>query len=154
MLAFSARHDAPVPADAAFARLCDPAAFEAAVRSAGVQITRLPPQAPLAVGLRWQALAGYRGVTRQLQARVSVLDPGHRIVLLLESREASANLRLQVQAGPDDGCTLLLDLRITPRGLAGRLAVQPLRLAQARLQTRLAQGLARYADTVLGAPAP
>lgn len=129
--------DAQSPVDAAFAVLTDYAAIEDELRNHGVTITRLGGWRDVALGVAWSGRGQLRGKTRQIDAKVSALEPGRMVEI--EARVGGMKVLHETRLVPlgerVTRINITLDLR--PDTLSARLLVQSLKLARGRILERM-----------------
>lgn len=143
--------DADCPVDQGFAVLTDYASIEEELRSHGMQITRVQGWQELALGVAWLGRGEIRGKMRQVEAKVTALEPGRMVEV--EARIGGMRAIYETRLVPlGDRITrvnVTLDMR--PETLSARLLVQSLKLARGRvldrMQVRLGRDVARMERT-------
>ena len=134
--------DAECPVDQVFAGLTDYALVEDDLRNQGFQIKRLGGWTELAVGVAWAGRGEIRGKVRQVEAKVSGLEPGRMVEI--EARIGGMRVLHETRLVPlgerVTRVNVTADLR--PDTLSARLLIQSLKLARARVLERMQRRLA------------
>lgn len=133
------------PRAAAFGGLTDFDALIAAFMPSGAQVTRLDGPGPVCVGSAWRAVVALHGLERVLTARLDSLLPQEGFSICGELEDLRADLDVALCPAGDGRTRAIVDLNLSPRGVAGRLLIQPLRLVRGQITEKLAMRLARYA---------
>lgn len=126
----------PVRASRLHAVLADFDGLERLARQNTIEITRTAEGDAAGQGRVWQIRALYKGVSRALEARVAQVTPPEGFNITATTEGLHLALRLQVSASDDVAATAHFTATLTPRGLGGRLLVQPLRLAHRRVEEK------------------
>ncbi len=145
---FTGKEDIEAPIDVVFAEITDFTRFERGAMRRGADVQRIDTMAEPGVGMTWKARFKLRGRMRELSLRLSEYDPPNGIVLVAEAATVEAVMRVNVVSLSRARTRLGVDLRITPRNLAGRLMVQTMKLGKSNLTKRFRLRLADYAMDV------
>jgi hypothetical protein len=142
---FSTREDIDAQAVRVFAALTDFDHFAEVLRSRGTQVTRTDQSPVPAVGMAWTADPEIRGKRRKVEATVTEFTEGKGYVVTSVTSGLDCIATVDLSALPADRTRLHVTLEIRPMTIAGRVLLQPMRLAKASLNEKFAARIARYA---------
>lgn len=123
-----------------FAVLSDFEAFERAALRQGAEIERIgkAPSASFEIGDQWNVRFDFRGRRREVRSRLARYEPPHAYAFEGES----PNFLLALQVGliqlSRNYTRVTVECEIRPRSFSGRLLLQTLKLARARIDARFA----------------
>ncbi|MBE3637224.1 hypothetical protein [Mangrovicoccus algicola] len=140
----------PVPAAAAHAALADPEGLTRILRSQGVQVNEVTPGWPDGTDTIWKLGVGVKGIHRNVTLRVTQIRPDRGMVLAYESDGIHGEVVIDIAAAGPESCTIAYDIAIAARGIAGRLMLQPLRVAQHRVEQKLHGRITAFTRSRLG----
>jgi hypothetical protein len=127
------------PPAAVFARAADFDAFEAWARRRGLPVERVAEDPPA-----WRVGVTWRGLALSVDLAVDALDAPRRYAVSGEARGVDGRAAVEVVPGPA-GSVLSVRIELRGRGVAGRMLMQPLRLARPVLEGRIRGALAALA---------
>ncbi|TCP60743.1 polyketide cyclase/dehydrase/lipid transport protein [Rhodovulum bhavnagarense] len=141
---FSARDDIGAPIEEVFAALTDFQAMERAVLRRGAQVQRTDTLAMPGPGMSWEARFSFRGKDRVLTTELVQLNPPE--VIGLKSQVGGLHGLTGVELVPlaPRQTRLVVALELTPHSMSGRIFLQTLRLARAKLKQRFAAAVHRF----------
>lgn len=144
----TAKTDLEVPIAYVFASLADHASWEREARIRGVEIQR-PEGAPLhGVGASWRVKAPFRGKVRKMNLRLDESTPHHRLGFSLDGETVEGTMVLELLALSPRSTRFRMALDILPKTLSARLFLNTLRLAKARVQTRLDERMRQIGNRI------
>ncbi len=133
---FSTREDIEAPLAAVWQTLTDFDHWERAALRRGADVMRTDRHTTLQPGLGWNVRFAYRGKQRDVDLRLTAIDPQHMMAFGGEGRMIEGTLRLDVvELGPRR-TRIAVVFDVLPRTIAARLFLQSLRLARGRMEKR------------------
>ena len=145
---FSTREVIRCPADAVFAAMSDYGYFEAALRDRGVRIARVADGDAAGLGTTWEAETDLRGHLITVVTQVTEFTPGARIVSQSDAGGLEATATFAVEPLGPDKSRLMIGIDIRPTSFAGRMLLQPLKLAKGSIAERFERRVAAFARRV------
>ncbi len=133
----TARTDVEAPQARVFDRLSDIPTLEDLARARGAELARIDDGTRGAAGAAWRLSVPLNGRPRAATARVTAFDPADRIAVAADLEGVEAWLDLVLAPLSPGRTALRTELLLRPRTMAGRLLVQPLKLARAQIEARL-----------------
>lgn len=144
---FTATEDISSPIDRVWQRLADLEAFEAKVRPHVEDIRRRPP-GPAGRGTTWEAEARVMGKSRQVEVRVTEMEPPRRLAAraTVEGIEVAVDIVLSVSTPHMTRMTVTTEA--VAKGIAGRLLLAAAGAAKDRLGGRYAKQVSGLAKRI------
>ncbi len=142
------KHDVGVPLDFVVRVLSDFPGWERAAMRRGVEVRRTDRLAVAGLGSTWTARFSYRGKARDVDLRITEMDPSGRITFFFEGKAAQGTATLVPLAMSARRTRISATLDVQPRTLAARLLFQSMRLARARVVRRFEQRLALFCSEI------
>jgi len=142
---FTSKEDIEAPIEQVFVEITDFQRFERAGLRRGAEVQRTDTLAAPGVGMIWQARFRLRGRMRDVIIRLVEYDPPNGIVLTAESVTIEGRMSVDLVALSRGRTRLGVDLTLAPRGIAGGLILQSLKLARSNLTKKFRLRLADYA---------
>lgn len=140
----------PVPAKRAYTKLADFDGLEALAGAYGAEITGRTQGDDQGLGRGWDLVIAFKGVRRSVKAKVTEVSPPERFVISADSEGILLNVTVTVSPQGDGGSEVLFEADVSARGLAGRLLLQPLKLAQGTLDTKFNSRVTGFTQKRLG----
>lgn len=144
----SAREEIDAPADQVFAAISDFPRIARLAEARGVPLRRTDVLAEPGVGMAWVAEAMIRGQRREIRSDVTDFAQGERIAITSRSGGIEGLTEVEVTLLGPEKTRLRLTVELRPVSLAGRILIQPLRLAKGSLQERLRIRVAGFARSL------
>jgi carbon monoxide dehydrogenase subunit G len=132
----SGRTDIGAPVAFVFAALSDFEAWERAAMRRGADIHRTDKLRAPGAGMTWQARFAWRGRERQLQVRLTKLQPTLQLTLDFDGPSVEGNLNIELVELSAKRTRMLMQVDLKPRTLAARLFIQSMKLAKGRVQRK------------------
>ncbi|MEN9410924.1 MAG: hypothetical protein RL216_2898 [Pseudomonadota bacterium] len=132
----SGRTDIGAPLAFVYAALSDFEGWERSAMRRGADVNRTDKLRVPGVGMTWQARFAWRGRERQLQVRLTKLEPQNGLTLDFDGPSVEGTLNIELVELAAKRTRMLMQVEAKPRTLAARLFVQSLRLAKGRVQRR------------------
>jgi carbon monoxide dehydrogenase subunit G len=132
----SGRTDIGAPVAFVYAALSDFEGWERSAMRRGADVNRTDKLRVPGVGMTWQARFAWRGRERQLQVRLTKLEPQNGLTLDFDGPSVEGTLNIELVELAAKRTRMLMQVEAKPRTLAARLFVQSLRLAKGRVQRR------------------
>ena len=132
----SGRTDIGAPVAFVYAALSDFEGWERSAMRRGADVNRTDKLRVPGVGMTWQARFAWRGRERQLQVRLTKLEPQNGLTLDFDGTSVEGTLNIELVELAAKRTRMLMQVEAKPRTLAARLFVQSLRLAKGRVQRR------------------
>lgn len=134
--------DAECPVETVFSMLTDFAWIEDDLRGQGVELARQGNWQQAEIGKAWTGRVTFRGKTRQIDAKVSGIEPGRMIEV--EARIGGMRLVHETRLVPlgDQVTRVNISADMRPDTLNARLLIQSLKLARGRVLDRMQRRLA------------
>lgn len=142
---FAAKQDIEAPIARVFAALTDFEMFERAALRRGADVSRLTEITPPGVGVSWYAGFVFRGRPRKMRIEVIDFDVPHCLTLSARSATLEGRLFLDLVDLSRTRTRLSVDLDLQPHTMSGRLLLQSMRLAHARLTRRFRLRVTEFA---------
>jgi hypothetical protein len=139
---FSTRVDVAAPADRAFAAFADFPRYVRLAEKRGARVETLPAET-----FAWRARFDWNGKARELDGRVTRLDPPRALSAHMTAGGVAGTLEIEVTALDDARSRVRVAMEWHPVTMAGRILLQSLKLVKGRLDDRFA---ARVADFAAG----
>ncbi len=130
----SGRTDIGAPVAFVYAALSDFEGWERSAMRRGADVNRTDQLRVPGVGMTWQARFAWRGRERQLQVRLTKLEPQNGLTLDFDGPSVEGTLNIELVELAAKRTRMLMQVEAKPRTLAARLFVQSLRLAKGRVQ--------------------
>ncbi len=151
----SSRTDIEAPIDFVYAKLSDFDGWERAAMRRGAEVARTDKLRSPGPGMGWTIRFRFRGKQRDVAVNLTAMDPGARLAFFGQGQMLNGNLAVELMALAPKRTRLVLHAEVKPLTIGARLFLQSLRLAKARVQTKLNARLgqtatdleARYAAT-------
>jgi carbon monoxide dehydrogenase subunit G len=144
----SGRTDIGAPIAFVFAALSDFEAWERAAMRRGADVHRTDKLRAAGPGMTWQARFAWRGRERNLQVRLTKLQPLLNLAIDFDGPSVEGNLNIDLVELSAKRTRMLMQVDLKPRTLAARLFIQSLRLAKRRVQRRYDARLAAVAQDI------
>jgi hypothetical protein len=140
---FSTKEDIDAPIDAVFAFLSDFGHFERLALGRGIDVQRRKtgPEAHPA----WDIHLEYQGKPRDVALALSACQPPTGLCFDADSSGLAAVFTLALEPLSPHRTRMAVAIEVTPRTMAARLLLQPLKLAKSGLTTRFKLKVADYA---------
>lgn len=132
----SGRTDIGAPIAHVFAALSDFEAWERAAMRRGADVHRTDKLRAPGPGMTWQARFAWRGRERQLQVRLTKLQPNLHLALEFDGPSVEGILNIELVELAAKRTRMLMQVDMKPRTLAARLFIQSMRLAKGRVQRK------------------
>ena len=144
---FTATEDISQPIDRVWQRLADLEAFEAKVRPHVDEIARRPP-GPAGRGTVWKARATIMGKARDVEVRVTEMEPPHRLCARATTSgvEVAVDIVLTVSTPHMTRMTVTTEAAAT--GIAGKLLLAAAGVAKDRLGGRYVKQVSGLAKRI------
>ncbi len=144
----STRQEVDRPAAEVFAALSDYAYFEEILRARGVEIARVRDGDADGLGTAWEAGTTIRGHAISVRTEVTEFARNERIVSETRGGGLEATAEFAVESTGPGRSRLRIGIEVRPVSLAGRMLLQPLKLAKATISERLDRRVAEFARMV------
>jgi hypothetical protein len=144
----ASRHDIEAPADFVFQTLADFDSWERSAMRRGADVVRSEKTASQGVGLSWTVRFRFRGKDRKLMVKLTGLDAPSRMSFALEGAIFDATCVVDLMELGAKRTRMVVVSEAKPRTLAGRLILQSMRLARARVQRRVDGRIAAVAQEI------
>jgi carbon monoxide dehydrogenase subunit G len=132
----SGRTDIGAPIAFVFAALSDFEAWERAAMRRGADVHRTDKLRAPGPGMTWQARFAWRGRERQLQVRLTKLQPDLNLALEFDGPSVEGVMNIELVELAAKRTRMLMQVDMKPRTLAARLFIQSMRLAKGRVQRK------------------
>ncbi len=144
------RETYPVPAERAFAALTDFEALTGVLKGHGVQVAEFAPGWPDGTETRWQLGIGVKGMHRSVKMHVSEVRTGEGMTLSYESDGIFGDVIADIAPVDAQSCVIAYTIGIEARGIAAKLMLQPLRVAQGTMEQKLHGRVVNFTRSRLG----
>lgn len=141
----SATHPVAAPKDAVFERLRDVDTLLADLGPGGADLKRQDPDEPPQVGSVWLGTLVLNGAARPMVVRLVEITPQESLRIAAESAGMIIDALVSVAPGSAGDTDLTLAAELRAKTLAGRVAVQSLRLVQGKITGKLQDRVGRLA---------
>lgn len=132
----SGRTDIGAPIAFVFAALSDFEAWERSAMRRGADVHRTDKLRAAGPGMTWQARFAWRGRERQLQVRLTKLQPNLNLSLAFDGPSVEGVMNIELVELAAKRTRMLMQVDMKPRTLAARLFIQSMRLAKGRVQRK------------------
>lgn len=132
----SGRTDIGAPIAFVFAALSDFEAWERAAMRRGADVHRTDKLRAVGPGMTWQARFAWRGRERNLQIRLTKLQPLLNLAVDFDGPSVEGNLNIDLVELSAKRTRMLMQVDLKPRTLSARLFIQSLKLAKRRVQRK------------------
>ncbi|WP_172328516.1 SRPBCC family protein [Mangrovicoccus sp. HB161399] len=139
-----------VPAGQAFAALTDYEALTGILKGHGVQVAEFAPGWPDGTETRWRLGVGVKGMHRDVKLHVSEVRRGEGLTLAYESDGIFGDVRIDIEAEGPESCAIAYGIGVEARGIAAKLMLQPLRMAQGTMEQKLHGRVVNFTRSRLG----
>lgn len=145
---FTSSEEIDAPIEAVFDEITGFSAFERSARRRGAEVRRTDTLPGPGVGMGWHARFTLRGHPREVDIALVRHDPPHGITLDAGSPAITGRMRVDLVALSPVHTRLAVYLTVAPKGVAGRVMLQPLKLMRANLTRRFRLRVADFATDV------
>jgi hypothetical protein len=145
---FSAEHDVDAPQAAVFAAISDFDRLTHEARAHDVEAVRSDARDTPGIGCAWRIEYTMRGARRRALAQVTAWQPPEGYAIATQTNLIALDTTITVRPLTPDTARLRVVVAVSARTLSGRILLQSARLGRARLDDRLARGLARLAARI------
>lgn len=132
----SGRTDIGAPVAFVFAALSDFEAWERAAMRRGADVHRTDKLRASGPGMTWQARFAWRGRERQLQVRLTKLQPTVNLALDFDGPSVEGTLNIELVELSAKRTRMMMQVELKPRTLSARLFIQSMKLAKRRVNRR------------------
>ncbi|WP_108263667.1 SRPBCC family protein [Mangrovicoccus ximenensis] len=146
----NSRETYPVPAGQAFAALTDFEALTGVLQAHGVQVAEFAPGWPDGTETRWRLGVGVKGMHRSVKLHVAEIRRDEGMTLAYESDGVSGEVRVDIEPVDAQSCVIAYRIGVEARGIAARLMLQPLRVAQGAMEQKLHGRVVKFTRARLG----
>ncbi len=145
---FRATTEIDAPINACFAALADFEHTALRARRAGIDVERTDHLTTPGPGMSWRIEGPFRGRTRRAEVELVDYDAPEKMLFHLTSSGIDADITLTLS--PESGRRTILEteVRIVPRNLTTRVALQSMKLAKPRMNRGFQKGLRKLARDI------
>jgi uncharacterized protein YndB with AHSA1/START domain len=141
------RHDIEASADEVFRKLTDFGQWERDAMRRGAEVQRTDRLEAPGPGMSWAVDFTWRGAPRHVTITLVRYEPGVALGLEMDASVLGGEAAIDLVALSPRRTRLQMKSEITSRSILGRILLQSLRLAKARITERLQDRLAAFAAT-------
>ncbi len=151
----TAHEDIDAPIETVFAAVTDFNRFERALLRRDAQIQRIDSQDAPGKGMRWQIDFDLRGKPRKADLEITGFDAPEHFAVTGRGPGITTLFDVQLIALSPRRTRIEMRADIRPNSVSGRVFLQPLRLARAKMLKRFRKGVHDFARRIDGGgPAP
>lgn len=145
---FSSKEDIDAPISEVFAMLSEFEAYERSAIRRGIEVRRVDPSAPIAIGLAWDTRFTLRGKPRDVRLTLVGFEPPNSMRIEADSQGLDGTMTLDLLALSPRRTRMAVVLNLAPKTLSARLLVQSLKLAKSNLTKRFKLKVADHAKNL------
>ncbi len=144
----SSRTDIEAPLTFVFSALTDFDGWERSALRRGAEVNRIDKPRVVGVGMAWSVKFRMRGKDRKLEVKVTTLEPDTKLGFFCHSRVVDGDMSFELMSLSPKRTRLVFHSQVQPLTLGARLFMQSVKLAKARVQTRLNQRLQQLGSEI------
>lgn len=133
----SSRTDIEAPIAFVYAALADFEGWERAAMRRGADVSRTDKMRAPGVGMGWVVNFRFRGKERNLDIRLTGMEPDAKLAFSGKGRLLEGDLSVELVALAPKRTRLVLHTKVRPLTIAARLFLQSMKLAKGRVQGKL-----------------
>ena len=145
---FRASTDIDAPINACFEALADFEHIARRARRAGVEVERTDTMTTPGPGMCWRVEGPFRGRMRRAEVELVDYDAPEKMLFHLSSSGIEADITLTLSRESGRRTVLESQVRVVPRNLASRVALQSVKLARPRINRGFRNALKKLASDV------
>ncbi|MCD9148104.1 SRPBCC family protein [Pseudophaeobacter flagellatus] len=142
----SSKEDVNAPLSDVFDALSDFANFERSAIRRGIEVQRLSNDSTPQVGLAWDLRADFRGKPREVHLELATYEPSTLIGLNGDSNSLIGQGQIELLALSPKRTRISVKVKLKAKTLSGRLLLQSLKLARAKVNRRFRHRVAEFAS--------
>ena len=135
----TSKQDVDAPAEFVLGQLTDFESWERAAMRRGIEVDRTDKLTAPGAGMAWTTKFRYRGRDRRFSIKVEKIDPEGQVWFSMTSALADGTMSIEIVAMAAKSSRAFVSIEILPKTFTAKLFVQSLKLAQSRVDKKLAQ---------------